>query len=169
MSELKITHTDANEYHLTNRQGNFLGKLTYENWLRSKASITTQYGEFYDLNTKGFWKTHVEVEIGGDIYATLRQNWRGYGVIDITESDIDRDYLVKSRGFWKPYYVVLNRDENEVLSLIPHRRLFKKMDYWVTINPNFQQEATETLILLAVYCVNAIKRQKQAATAAAAG
>jgi hypothetical protein len=167
MSDLKIDVINSSEYHLTNENGIFMGKITYENWLKTKASITTQYGEFYDLTTKGFWKTHVEVEIGGDLYATMRQNWRGQAVIDIAENDIERDYLVKSKGFWKSYYVLLNREEKEVLKLIPQSKWFNKTTLWIEIDPTYASIVNETLILLAVYCVNAIRKQKRAAQTAA--
>jgi hypothetical protein len=166
MLDFKIDVVDK-EYHLVSYQGNFLGKLAYENWVKTKASITTQFGEFYELTQKGFWKTHVEVEIGGDLFATLRHNWRMQAVIDIVENDIDRDYLVKTKGFWKTYFVVLNRDEKEIMKLIPQTKWFNNTSFYVEIEPSYKSIVNETLILIVLYCVNSIKSRRKAAAAAA--
>jgi hypothetical protein len=165
---LKIVATKDKLFELTDNAGTFLGKLQYENWLNSKASITTQYGEFYDLTNKGFWKSHVEVEKGGDLFADLRHNWRGNVIIDIKDNDIEKDFLVTQRGFWKQYYVLLDRDEITILTLTPAGKWYNQSSFHVEITAGYETIVNETLILLATFGANGIKQRQRAAAAGAA-
>ena len=62
---MKVEYSDSKEYILKSDDDAFLGKLSFENWMATKASITTQFGEFYDIATKGFWGTSIGVSKNG--------------------------------------------------------------------------------------------------------
>ncbi len=49
---MKINYNDKKEYVLTSDEDIFLGSLKLENWTSTKAQITTQYGDFYDVASK---------------------------------------------------------------------------------------------------------------------
>jgi hypothetical protein len=162
---MKVFERESKTYDLVSADGTFLGKLEYQGWFESKASITTQFGEFYDLVTVGFWTSKVEVSIGGDLFAELKRNWMGHVIIDIMGNDIEKDFIVKQKGFWRNRYVLQDRFENDIITLLPNYEWFGKTHYDIEINPEFQAEANETMILLAVYGATSIKKQQQAAAA----
>jgi hypothetical protein len=164
---MKVFERESKTYNLVSTDGTFLGKLEYQGWLESKASITTQFGEFYDLVTVGFWTSKVEVRIGGDLFAELKRNWMGHVIIDIMGNDIEKDFIVKQKGFWRNRYVLQDRFENAIITLLPNYEWFGKTHYDIEINPEFQAQANETMILLTVYGATSIKKQQQAAAAGA--
>jgi hypothetical protein len=164
---MKVFERESKTYDLVSEDSTFLGKLEYQGWLESKASITTQFGEFYDLVTVGFWTSKVEVRIGGDLFAELKRNWMGHVIIDIMGNDIEKDFIVKQKGFWRNRYVLQDRFENDIITLLPNYEWFGKTHYDIEINPEFQAEANETMILLAVYGATSIKKQQHAAAAGA--
>ena len=55
---MKIEYSDSKKYVLKSDDDAFLGSLTFENWLGSKASITTQFGEFYNIQKSSYLKKH---------------------------------------------------------------------------------------------------------------
>ena len=71
---MKIEYSDSKKYVLKSDDDAFLGSLTFENWLASKASITTQFGEFYDIATKGFWGTSIGVTKDNVELSELKMN-----------------------------------------------------------------------------------------------
>jgi hypothetical protein len=147
-----ITYTSAKEYVLYAEDGTFLGNLKFENWHANKASILTQFGEFYDLATKGFWGTSIVVTKAGNEYAELKMNWKGHIIIDLTYNGENVDYIVKLNSMWKSQFVLQNRQEQDLLILIPgYKWATGHYDYKVEINPDFQEEVNETLVLLAAY------------------
>jgi hypothetical protein len=160
---MKIFERDSKTYDLVSEDSTFLGKLEFQGWFESKAFITTQFGEFYDLTTVGFWTSKVEVRIGGDLFAELQRNWMGQVIIDIIGTDTHKDFIVKPKGFWRNRYVLQDRYENDILTLLPQFEWFNKTHFDVEINPEFQSQANETMILLAVYGAVSIKKQQQAA------
>jgi hypothetical protein len=164
---MKVFERESKTYDLMSEDGTFLGKLEYQGWFESKATITTQFGEFYDLETVGFWTSKVEVSIGGELFAELKRNWMGHVIIDIIDTDTHKDFIVKQKGFWRNRYVLQDRYENDIVTLLPNYEWFGKTHYSIEINPEFQSQANETMILLAVYGATSIKKQQQAAAAGA--
>jgi hypothetical protein len=167
MNFMKVIERESKNYDLMAEDGTFLGTLEFQGWFESKASITTQFGEFYDLVTVGFWTSKVEVRIGGDLFAELKRNWMGQVIIDIMGNDIEKDFIVKPKGFWRNRYVLQDRFENDIITLLPNYEWFGKTHYSIEINPEFQSQANETMILLAIYGAVSIKKQQQAAAAGA--
>ena len=164
---MKVFERESKTYDLMSAEDTFLGKLEFQGWLESKASITTQFGEFYDLKTVGFWTSTVEVRMGGDLFAELKRNWMGHVIIDIAGNDVEKDYIVKQKGFWRNRYVLQDRFENDILTLLPIYEWFGKTHFDIEINPEYQDQANETMILLAVYGAVSIKKQQGAAATGA--
>lgn len=105
---MKINYNDKKEYVLTSDEDIFLGSLKLENWTSTKAQITTQYGDFYDVASKGFWGTSIGVTKSDTEFAEIKMNWRGHIVIDMLSNGIGRDFLLKSTNIWKSQYTVFN-------------------------------------------------------------
>ncbi len=143
------------EFQLADSDGRFLGKLAYEKWGSYTASATTQYAEFFDFKSKGFWQQYIAVERDGKEIAALKMNWKGNVIIDIKGNDVEQDYLFKSVGLWQTHFTLQDRFGNDVVALRPHLKWKTgHYDYTVEMNPDFQNEVDETLILIATYCAN---------------
>ena len=95
---MKIEYSDSKKYILKSDDNAFLGSLAFENWLGSKAIITTQFGEFYDIVTKGFWGTSIGISKNDVELSELKMNWKGEIVIDMSANDKGVDYLLKSHN-----------------------------------------------------------------------
>jgi hypothetical protein len=155
------------EFQLTDLDGRFLGKLAYEKWGSYAASATTQYAEFFDFKSKGFWQQYIAVERDGAEIASLKMNWKGNIIIDIKGNDVAQDYLVKSVGIWQTHFTLQDRFSNDILALRPHLKWKTgHYDYTVEINPDFQNQVDETLLLIATYCANYIMAMMHAAAGA---
>lgn len=160
---MTITYIN-NEFQLTDLDNRFLGKLVYEKWASYKASATTQYAEFFDFKSKGFWHQYIAVERDGAEIASLKMNWKGNIVIDIKGNDIEQDYIVKSVGIWQPYFTLQDHFGNDIIALRPHMKWTTgTCNYTIDINPDFQNQVDETLILMATYCANYILSMMQGA------
>ena len=159
---MKITYTGSKEFELNDIEGKFLGKLAYEGWSSTKASITTQFAEFYDLNSKGFWSSYIAVEKGGNEYAQLKRNWKGNIIIDVLGNEEPMDFLFKKMGFWQESYNIEDQQKNILMTLIPDFNWGKlNYDYVIEINPNFAGAVDEMMMLLSVYCANYLRKKRR--------
>ena len=163
---MKITYTNSKEYVLTSAEDIFLGSLKFEKWSSSKAQFTTQYGEFYDAATKGFWGTSIGISKSGEEFAELKMNWKGHIVIDMLENGKNMDYLLKSKSIWKSQYTLINQQETELLIITPDYK-WKKGEYNFKIdtNPHCADEIDETLVLITIYGVLYLLMMSAAAAA----
>jgi hypothetical protein len=163
---MKVISTAAKEFELNDNEGRFLGKLAYESRFSTKASITTQFAEFYDLQSKGFWSAYIAVEKAGVEYAQLKRNWRGNVIIDILGNDQAMDYLFRRVGFWQERFQVEDHNKNVLMTLTPDFKWGKlNYDYSIDVNPQFADTVDEMMMLLSVFCANYL-RKKRAAKAA---
>lgn len=163
---MKITFSDTKEYVLTSDEGLFLGSLKFEKWSSSKAQITTQFGEFYDAATKGFWGTSIAICKGGEEIAELKMNWHGHIVIDFSENGKGTDYLLKLSSLWKSQYAVLNQQGSELVLFTPDYKWKKgHYDFKIDVNPYFSDVIDEALILIATYGILYLLMMQAAATA----
>jgi hypothetical protein len=162
VKNMKITCSDSRVFNLTAADGTFLGKLEYEKWKSFTASLTTQFAEFYDITTKGFWGTKIVVKKDDNEFAELHMSWRGDIIIDLADDDSDKSYILKSHGLWKNYYELEDRWGNKLLVLRPDFN-WKSTYYNYTIEANPDFEVNEMLVLLAVYCSNYLMTMMAAA------
>ena len=158
---MKVTSTGSKEFELNDDAGRFLGKLAYESWFSTKASITTQFAEFYDLQSKGFWSAYIAVEKVGVEYAQLKRNWGGNVIIDILGNDQPMDYLFRRVGFWQERFQIEDHNKNILMTLTPDFKWGKlNFDYTIDINPQFTDTVDEMMMLLSVFCANYLRKKR---------
>ena len=149
---MKIEYSDSKKYVLKSDDDAFLGSLTFENWLGSKASITTQFGEFYDIATKGFWGTSIGISKNEVELSELKMNWKGEIVIDMSANDKGVDYLLKSHNLLMSQFCLENRDKKEIMIITLDYKWSKwHYNFKIDVNPAFKDEADEMLILISTY------------------
>lgn len=155
---MKVTYKDDGEYILKSDDDAFLGSLKFEGWSYSKATMMTQYGDFYTIASKGFWGTSIGISKGDFDYADLKMNWKGQIVINVLNTEDDVDYLLATTSIWKSQFSLKNRNDQEVIILTPDYKWSKwHYDFKIDINPEFKQTVDETLVLLSVYSVLYLK------------
>lgn len=151
---MKITYNDKKEYVLTSEEDIFLGSLKFEKWSSSKAEITTQFGEFYNIEPKGFWGTSMGVSISEKEIAEIKMNWQGQIVIDMLENGEGMDFLLQSKSIWTSQYVLLDHQKTELLIVTPDYKWKQgHYNFKVDVNPEFTNVINETHILLTIYGV----------------
>lgn len=149
---MTIFYKEDREYVLKSDDDAFLGSLKFEGWSSSKAEMMTQYGDFYNIASKGFWGTTIGVLKGDVEYAELKMNWKGQIVIDLLENGKSADYLLRYNSIWKSQYALEDRNKQEVMIITPDYKWTKwHYDFKIDINPNYTDSIDETLILLAAY------------------
>ena len=149
---MKIEYSDSKKYVLKSDDDAFLGSLTFENWLASKASITTQFGEFYDIATKGFWGTSIGVTKDNVELSELKMNWKGEIVIDMSANGKGADYLLKSHNLWMTQFCLQSRDKKEIMIITPDYKWSKwHYNFKIEVNPDFEGVADEMLVLISIY------------------
>jgi hypothetical protein len=151
---MRISYNDAGVFTLQTTDGTFLGKLEYEKWGTFKASMTTQFADFYEFKTKGFWGTRIAVTTGGEEFAEITMSWKGELVIDLANDDTERSYVLRHRSLWKTNFELENRWGNKLFVLTPNMNWLGNHNYSIEINPDFQDFVKEDLILMGVYCAN---------------
>ena len=163
---MKITYNDKKEYVLTSDEDIFLGSLKFEKWSYSKAQITTQFGEFYDIASKGFWGTSMVISKSDKEFAELKMNWKGQIVIDMSENGEGIDYLIKSNSMWKSQYAVYNQHEKELLIFTADYKWSKgAYNFKIDVNPDFADQMGETFVLIATYGILYLMMMTAAAAA----
>ena len=163
---MKITYNNKKEYVLTSDEDIFLGSLKFEKWSSTKAQITTQYGDFFDVASKRFWGTSIGITKSDTEFAELKMNWKGHIVIDMLANGKSIDYLMKSSSIWQPKYTLFNRDEAELLFFTSDYKWKKgHYDFKIDVNPHFAHEIDETLVLITAYSVLYLIMMQSAAAA----
>jgi hypothetical protein len=150
---MKVEYSDSKEYILKSDDGAFLGNLVFENWMKSKASITTQFGDFFDIAAKGFWGTSIAVSKGDSDFAELKLSWKGHIVINLVNNEEELDYILKLSSIWKSKYSLQNRSGNDLMMITAEFRWNGNYDFKIEVNPDFANDVDETLILMSAYGV----------------
>jgi hypothetical protein len=164
---MKVEYSNSKEYILKSDDDAFLGKLVFENWTATKANITTQFGEFFDIATKGFWGTSMSISKSGVEFSELKMNWKGEIVIDMSANGKGEDYLLKSYNLWMSQFCLQNRDKKEIMIITPDYKWSKwHYNFKIEVNPDFKDMADEILTLISIYGILYIMMMTGAAVAA---
>lgn len=150
---MRISTINNKHFELLDESGVSAGSLVYTNNAFENAVI--EAGSSYLLNAvaTGTWVTIIP----GDTAAKQRSRIRVEtgGVISVWLPGKRRKYFFKKSAGWKLRFSLLNREQEELLTLVPNVNWQKgSHDYNLQLNEEFETECDSFLILQAVHCAN---------------
>lgn len=155
MADYKAKSIDSLSFDLT--QGDsFIGKLSYKSWFSFIAVIEMANKATYQVDSKGFWGTTIELKEAGHLLLTFNLNWHGDVVVETHFNHIETGYIFKHRGLFNESFVLLDQEGIDLLVMKPHLK-WKNMnyDYQIITADRFNSFPTKDLLLLtSLHCAN---------------
>lgn len=128
-------------------------RLVYSNSAFTDALITTPEKYIVNSIATGTWITHMAEEKTVRLRSKILVETGG--VISIRLVQRKKKYLFKKSAGWKLRFSVVNKEGEELLTLIPQVNWAKvSHDYILQLNEEFETECDSFLILQAVHCAN---------------
>ncbi|HEX8329650.1 MAG TPA: hypothetical protein VF629_19085 [Hymenobacter sp.] len=155
MKQYQATSLDTKHFKLT-QAGAEIGLLEYESWFSFKAEIILADHCRYAVHPKGFWGTTIEVKDQEQVLLDFKMNWKGQILIRSLFGGAEEYYILKHKGLLKSTFVLVHREETELLSIEPDFKWTRlNFDYQLTASDAFEQlDRKELLLLTAVHCAN---------------
>ena len=155
MKEYKVKSEDTKHFSLTMNDQE-IGRLKYEKWFSFKAEMILDGTRTYQIEPKGFWGTTIELRQNDKILLNFKMNWNGNIIINTWFDEIERDFILKHKGILKDSYVLLNKEEEDLLVIKPDFKWSKfNYDYNISTTDRFDNLSFNlTLLLTTIHCVN---------------
>lgn len=167
--KLKIESTSGKgNFQIT--KGSFpMLEIKYTSWFSGHAQ-TRFKGTAIDMKPGNFWQSKFSITKNDKEAGELKYHTRGSISFELWKDSEEHpvSYQFLSKGFWKPYYLLLDEAENTVLRLQP-KWVWRKFshDYEVEIpDTEYDEEYLTELLIYCGYATN-VYDQKNAATTAA--
>lgn len=148
-----ISTIDNKTFELLNDSMETAARLVYSNSAFTDALITTPEKYIVNSIATGTWITHMAEEKTVRLRSKILVETGG--VISIRLVQRKKKYLFKKSAGWKLRFSVVNKEGEELLTLIPQVNWAKvSHDYILQLNEEFETECDSFLILQAVHCAN---------------
>lgn len=122
------------------------GLLSYENCLFQKGTIHTETELQIENTATGIWKSFLTTGTAKIMYAELKVSTGS--TIAIKFSGRKSKYRFKRTGGWKARFILLNKDGEELIALLPQINWQKKTyEFTLQVNDEYKEECTPVLIL----------------------
>ena len=155
MADYQAKSTDTLSFNLTQDEI-LIGRLFYKGWFKFAASVELANSSTYQIESKGFWGTTIELKEGDNLLITFSMDWRGQIVLQTNFQDSVKEYLFKHRGVFKESFVLIDQAENELLVMKPDLKWSKlNFDYQVSTSDSFESSyGKELLLMTCLHCAN---------------
>jgi len=155
MKEYKVKSEDPKHFSLIINDQE-IGRLKYEKWFSFKAEMILEGTRTYQIEPKGFWGTTIELKQNEIILLNFKMNWNGNIIINTRFDEIERDFMLKHKGILKDSYVLLNKEEEDLLVIKPDFKWSKfNYDYNISTTDLFDNlNFNLILVLTTIHCVN---------------
>ncbi|WP_394996602.1 hypothetical protein [Emticicia sp.] len=155
MKEYKIKSEDTKHFSLTLNDQE-IGRLKYEKWFSFKAEMILGGTMTYQIEPKGFWGTTIELKQNEKILLNFKMIWNGDFIINTRFDEIERDFILKHKGIFKESYVILNKQDEELLVIRPDFKWNKlNYDYNISTTDQFDNLSFNVILLLTtIHCIN---------------
>lgn len=155
MKEYKVKSEDTKHFSLTINDQE-IGRLEYAKWFSFKAEMILEGAMPYQIEPKGFWGTTIELKQNENVLLNFKMNWNGNIIINSRFDNIERDFILKHKGIFKDSYVLLTREEQDLLVVKPDFKWNKiKYDYNIITTDRFDNLSFHPILLLTtIHCVN---------------
>lgn len=154
MAFYKANSTNSRNFKVT-LENQEIGELLIKKWYSFDADLIMSDGKNYQLITKGFWDSKVELIDGSQTLLDFKMGWKGI-VIKTYFDNQERQYLLKLQGFINIKFILIDESDQE-LSVASTD--FK----WLTLNFNYDIETTasfdqlrnrDLLLMTMLHCIN---------------
>jgi len=155
MKEYKVKSEDTKHFSLTINDKE-IGSLQYEKWFSLKAEMILGGTRTYQIEPKGFWGTTIELKQHENVLLNFKMNWNGNIIINTKFDGTERDFIFKNKGIFKNVYLLLNKEEEELIVIQPDFKWSKfNYDYNISTTDRFDNlDFNLILLLTAIHCVN---------------
>lgn len=146
------------------------GRLVYKNRFSSKARIVDPELGSFEIVPVNFWKTQVEVRDDTRAFVLLKRKWNGVTLVQTCFGANEEEYTFRHKGFFKSRYLLLDKDEREML-VVKTLFIWKKFwyNYTIEVNDSFRRRSHHRLLTtLMVYLCKEHKSRQAAHGSAAA-
>jgi hypothetical protein len=150
---MTINTVNNKRFELLDENKTTAGRLIYTTGAFDDAVIETAENFLLNGIATGLWITHGAADGGGKIISKIRVETGG--VISVRLQPRKKKYHFKKSGGWKLRFSLVNKDGEDLLTLIPTVNWEKEShDYILQLNEEFESECDSFLILQAVHCAN---------------
>lgn len=148
---MQIIANDNNCFTLKDEKGNIEGVLAYEDKQLLRGEIRTDRVWRLENTAIGLWTSFLNTKNKVTRLATIKV--APGGVISLQFSIRKSKYRFRKTGSWKLRFVLLNKDGDELLALLPGINWQKKTyEFTLQVNDEYKEECTPVLILHTVHC-----------------
>ncbi|MBS1746376.1 MAG: hypothetical protein JST21_09435 [Bacteroidetes bacterium] len=155
MTEYIVKSTDTLSFVFVKGE-DIVGKLTYKNWFSFKAKLELNNNHLYQMEPKGFWGTTIELKENDNTILNFKMNWNGNIVIHSVIANPEQDFVFRHRGVLKDSFVLLNKDDVELLVVKPDFKWNKfNYEYKITSSGYFDSFKNQDILLATtIHCAN---------------
>ncbi|MGX1642036.1 hypothetical protein [Sphingobacterium sp. NPDC055431] len=132
-----------------------IGELLIKKWYSFDADLIMSDGKNYQLITKGFWDSKVELIDGSQTLLDFKMGWKGI-VIKTYFDNQERQYLLKLQGFINSKFILIDESEREIsVASTDFKWLTLNFNYDIETSASFDQLRNRDLLLMTMlHCMN---------------
>ena len=125
-----------------------VGELLYKKWHSFDADILLNNGQKYQLESKGFWDSKIELKQGNEVLLDYKMGWKGI-IVKHYFGRKEKRFLLKQKGFPADKFVLLDEDKEQYVIVESEfkRRKFN-YDYRIETTRRFDSFDNQDLLLL---------------------
>lgn len=150
---MTINTINKKTFELLDENTKAVARMLYTSSAFDDAVIETE--ENYLLNgiATGIWVTHTGSD--NSVKAKSKIRVETGGIISVSLPGKKKKYSFKKSTGWKLRFSLVNKDGEDLLTIIPHVNWQKEShDYILQLNEEYEKECDSFLILHAVHCAN---------------
>lgn len=148
-----IKTINKQHFELVKEDHTVIASLQYADDAYNDAVVETEEHILLNGIATGLWITHGAADGGGKIISKIRVETGG--VISVRLLQKKKKYHFKKSGGWKLRFSLVNKEGDDILSLIPSVNWQKQShDFVLQINDDFEKECDAFLILQTIHCAN---------------
>ena len=152
--------TAYRHFELYDDRDTLIGILDYPSWYRAREATVTAGNKTYDLNAVGFFRSSIEVTLGGATVATIRYNWRTSFEIVMENGTV---YRFKRTSIWGSSFGLYDNYDHQLTELITKFQLLKfSFSYTFRTDDNYAECNSPLLLALMLYTLNDMRNRHAA-------
>lgn len=154
MALYKANSTNSRNFNVT-LENQEIGELLIKKWYSFDADLIMSDGKNYQLITKGFWDSKVELIDGSQTLLDFKMGWKGI-VIKTYFDHQERQYLLKLQGFINSKFILIDDSDQELsVASTDFKWLTLNFNYDIETSASFDQLRNRDLLLMTMlHCMN---------------